>query len=85
MTKPKPKWRTLRCVVEYRTADPNLSERDLARRVQGAINHYLEMPDSKPWAKPFNAVLALMKGARPKKLLTVSRQLEAVAARLRKL
>jgi hypothetical protein len=84
----KSKWRTVRCVVDYRTQDLNFSERDLARRVQEALDTSLrgyEHLDSKMWAKGFNSSVARMEGARPKKMQAAIRQLDAVLARLRKM
>lgn len=84
--KKKP-WRSVRCVVEYRT-NSDLSEADFARDVQhhleqnGLTIHYFH---SKIWVKGFNRVLALREGARPRRLRAVIRALEALTARLRRL
>lgn len=90
MPKSPAKWRTVRCVVEYRTRDPKFSERDLAAFVQSALGPYLDMypsqlPDSKPWAKGFNAVVARMTAARPKKMRAALRAIDAAVRRLRAL
>lgn len=83
------KWRTVRCVVEYRTPDETLSERDFAAQVQNWVDHgqnvTSRMRDSRIWAKGFNSVVARMDKARPRRLQAVSRALDKLATRLRKL
>ena len=86
----KPKgqqWRTLRCVVEYKTRD-DLSENDLAREVE----YYLEQSGmtiryshSKVVVKGFSKMLGHLQATRPRRLQAAIRTLDAVTARLRKL
>jgi hypothetical protein len=84
------KWRTLRCVVEYRTPDAGMSERDLARDVQYALDHcaadtFTRFPDSAVWAKAFSAVMSRRAEGRPKKLATAIKAADALTKRLRAL
>lgn len=81
---PKPEWKTLRCVVEYRTP-AGMSEIDLARYVQGLLDADDSPRDSKLWAKGFNKVVSRMIAARPRRLASAARALDAVADRLRRL
>lgn len=88
--KPKDKaqqWRTLRCVVEYKTKS-DLSENDLARDVEyylvqsGMTARY---SDSSVVAKGFSRMLDTLHAARPRRLQAAIRALDAVTTRLRKL
>lgn len=87
MAPPKTKWKTVRCVVKYRTPS-DLSERDLARIVQAAIDHpevRRQLGDSKAWAQAFMQSIAKMEAVRPRRLLAAARAADALAARLRKI
>lgn len=86
MKSKKSRWRTVRCVIEYRTPS-EMSDRDFATRVQYLLDTMgtSELRDSKMWAKSFSGVLSRMDAARPRRLRAAIRALEAVAARLRKL
>lgn len=85
-TTKKPAWRTVRCVVEYRTNDPQFSKRDLSRHVQDVIDDSgFRLTDSKLWTKGFNKVIARMTAARPKKLQAAVKALDKTVDRLKKL
>lgn len=84
------KWRTVRCIIEYRTARADFSERDLARRVQHVLDSGVrdsgnDLSESKLWAKQFTAALARTKAGRPKALASAIKKLEAAAAALRRM
>ena len=90
MVKPQKKsWRTVRCVVEYRTQAPTTRVTDvvLARYVQriidaGAPELFIE---SRLRAKSFSAVVRFIGNQRPRQLVAVARALEKITARLRKI
>lgn len=80
----KTKWRTVRCIVEYRT-ERDLSEQDLARFVQAALD---ERPgptliESRPRAKGLKKAISRMEAVRPEKLRAAIRQLDHLLSQLR--
>lgn len=84
--KKKPKWRTVRCIVEYRTPT-DMSERDLANIVRYTLTAHPspQLKDSSPAAKGFNQAISTMDAARPRRLQAVARALDTIAGRLRRL
>ena len=82
------KWTTVRCVVEYRTDNPNFDERELTRVIQGYVNMAWadgKLSRSRPWAKQFKSVIARMVGLQPKKIQTAIKASEALTTKLRRL
>lgn len=86
--KQKSGWRTVRCVVEYRTrAGTDVSDARLARYVQVALDgHKVDsLTESRMRAKSFTATIKFIGDRRPRELVAVTRALEKVVARLRKI
>lgn len=82
----KTPWRTVRCVVEYRTQS-SMGDDDFARHIQCIIDESQLRPylrASKIWAKGFSRVVARLEAARPRKLQSVIRALDAAVARLKR-
>lgn len=66
-------WRTVRCVVELRTNDPQFSERDLCSIVQPGLDKAWADASltSRLWAKGFNGMISRMKKRGPAQLRRV--------------
>lgn len=85
-SKKSTKWKTVRCIVEYRTSS-EITESTFARRVQETLTIYRssDLMDSRMKTKGLSRALLHMRTARPRRLTLVAKALEELAARLRKI